>query len=685
MATCVLKPTNSASIQKAFDKTGTSKGVQLQYSDIYFSKGEYLINSRLYLNDNTKILCEKGAILTLADNAPNFGEQVPVIGQKGTFITGIEIEGLTYEGNYAKQSKTPGDHGKGYGNLFGFTNISNSTFKNVTANRNEGDGWRINGGTNLTFSDCSGYDGGHDFIHAYKCSQVKVINCSVELRANSAVRVRSSSNFMIDGCKFQDITNNAWSPAIQIENIESGKNCKSVEIKNCFILSTYGPGIWGIASTPVGTSADVNIHDNIFKQCGMMPAANKISGVGGIVLDGFTDVLIENNVLDECYGYGIGFSHYQGSGNVKGCKATIRKNIIVNTKKALYPGSISGYAIANVLGKDYYTVTASENCFYKNSGNYYGITGKSDIFADPLFVDPAKNDYSLKENSPCKGGTEDVSDAKAYLQISCTSKMDAETLKEEIKTQIVNRETSIVVIEEETEEPEEPIPSTDTIKNAMLQITTTFENSDTKLHYNYAENIGDGRGITFGCIGFCTGTYDGNILIKHYTKLNPNNTLAKYIPALDAIDNGSHNSAGGDGNPSVVGLSGFIQDVKNCDDPLFKKAQMDKLDELYYNPAMSLAEGIGAKYPLTRAFIYDMCVRHGEDGAKSVIRQAGTLQDELTFLKSMFSIREKMLKNEGLGDVDRVDGFRGIIDNINLVTPFTFVAYGDKFTIDGVL
>jgi chitosanase len=59
-------------------------------------------------------------------------------------------------------------------------------------------------------------------------------------------------------------------------------------------------------------------------------------------------------------------------------------------------------------------------------------------------------------------------------------------------------------------------------KNVILQITTTCENSDTKLAFNYAENIGDGRGITFGCIGFTTGTYDGNMLIKHYTKLNPN-------------------------------------------------------------------------------------------------------------------------------------------------------------------
>ena len=49
-------------------------------------------------------------------------------------------------------------------------------------------------------------------------------------------------------------------------------------------------------------------------------------------------------------------------------------------------------------------------------------------------------------------------------------------------------------------------------KGACLQMTTFCENAPaTTLQYNYAQNINDGSGITFGCIGFTTGTYDGNI------------------------------------------------------------------------------------------------------------------------------------------------------------------------------
>ena len=232
-------------------------------------------------------------------------------------------------------------------------------------------------------------------------------------------------------------------------------------------------------------------------------------------------------------------------------------------------------------------------------------------------------------------------------------------------------------------------------KSAMLQMTTTLENSETQLQWNYAENINDGRGITFGIIGFCTGTYDGNKLIKYYTTLNPNNPLAKYIPALNKIDAGPHNAAGGDGNPSGKSLTNFINDVHKCNDPLFKQAQLYELDQLYYNPAVTMFNHIGAKNRLTLAFIYDMCVRHGTDGAQSIINVAtsslgGTPKtgiDENVYLSKLISLRDSQLKRENLGDLDRDVGFKKVLKsgNVNLTTPFTFVAYGDSFTITGDL
>ena len=226
-------------------------------------------------------------------------------------------------------------------------------------------------------------------------------------------------------------------------------------------------------------------------------------------------------------------------------------------------------------------------------------------------------------------------------------------------------------------------------KNASLQMTTTLENSNTQLQFNYAENINDGRGITFGCIGFCTGTYDGSILIKYYTTLNPNNPLAKYIPALDAIDAGSHNAAGGDGNPDTTGLDGFIQDVQNCNDPLFKTAQLYELDQMYWNPAQSEYNALHGQYAITQALLYDATVREGSSGMQKLATQAegGQAIDELTFDQNFINAYTAAVKKENLGDTDRMAGFQAVLNsgNYNLTTPFTFTAYGDQFTITGAL
>jgi chitosanase len=240
-----------------------------------------------------------------------------------------------------------------------------------------------------------------------------------------------------------------------------------------------------------------------------------------------------------------------------------------------------------------------------------------------------------------------------------------------------------------------PTPQASGTKAKALQMTTACENSTTKLQYNYAENIGDGRGVTFGFVGFCTGTYDGNMLIKYYTKLNPSNTLAKYIPALDAIDSGSHSQNGGDSNPGTSGLDGFIKDVNSCTDPLFKEAQIYMADQLYWNPAVKIADSIGAKNPLTQAFIYDMCVNHGEDGAQDFVNKAknalggtpGTGIDENAFLSKVMDLRYSYLKTEDSAGSDRVNAFRRILTsgNVGLSAPFSFTVYGDAFTIDGAI
>lgn len=386
-----LSPRNSQELQQGLDQVG----VGMPYSELHLS-GTTLINSRLYFRDGTRITCEPNCLWKLMDNAPlsTFGLQIPIVGQKTRQITGIYVEGLTYDGNYKNQGYTTNDHGKGYGNFIGLTNCTNSTFSNIKVLNTEGDGFRING-NNLVFKNNVGRMFGHDFIHLKDCSAVQIVGNYVEARTNNAVRTRGCTNVEIKGNMFLG-TSLSYAPLIQCENIDTGDVTSGIKISQNVLKNSLGPAIWLLANTPSLASAEkVTISKNIIKNCGLMPAANRLPGVGGVIFDGFTEIDVSKNVIDGCYGYGIGYATYLSPTTKTGMTAKIFNNIIVNTKASLYPGTESGTAVF-LRNKTAYTVTSIGNCFYNNTGTYYNLSGQADIEKDPLFVDPDKDNYHLK-------------------------------------------------------------------------------------------------------------------------------------------------------------------------------------------------------------------------------------------------------------------------------------------------
>ena len=78
--------------------------------------------------------------------------------------------------------------------------------------------------------------------------------------------------------------------------------------------------------------------------------------------------------------------------------------------------------------------------------------------------------------------------------------------------------------------------STETAKNVILALTCVAENDTVTFVYNYAENINDGRGLTFDIIGFSIGTFDGTILLKRIKTKESGHPLCAYIPAFEHID-----------------------------------------------------------------------------------------------------------------------------------------------------
>ena len=223
------------------------------------------------------------------------------------------------------------------------------------------------------------------------------------------------------------------------------------------------------------------------------------------------------------------------------------------------------------------------------------------------------------------------------------------------------------------------------INDIVLQLTSLFENSTPELQYGYAENINDGRGITFGFAGFTTGTFDGNMLVKEYERLNPGNPLSKYIPVLDRID--SNNSSGM--NSDVSGLNGFEAVIAaSTSDPLFIQAQLNIADKLYASPSQAKVKQLGFKYAITQGELYDAYINHGESGAIDMINQAtsavGT-SDEKEWLKKFLEIRYDVLASDRTWAeaVDRVKVYQKLLKdgNVNLKTPMTVSVYGENFTL----
>ncbi len=238
------------------------------------------------------------------------------------------------------------------------------------------------------------------------------------------------------------------------------------------------------------------------------------------------------------------------------------------------------------------------------------------------------------------------------------------------------------------------------LMSTIFSLTTIAENSQTGFEWNYAENLHDGRGITFGIIGFTSGTYDGTSVIEEISQVNPTHKLASYLKAFQAIDELPHGDQGKTDN--IKGLQHFIADFeKYGDDFLVKKIQYELLLDEYWEPAVKLAKEIGVQNPLTLGQIYDACVNHGYDGeidAKGLIQlvQETSLEmngcpkqgiDENQWLSKFLDIREAYLSADPLWEqsLDRIRMYRKLLKqkNIMLNLPIQVKCYGNRFVIKG--
>ena len=245
------------------------------------------------------------------------------------------------------------------------------------------------------------------------------------------------------------------------------------------------------------------------------------------------------------------------------------------------------------------------------------------------------------------------------------------------------------------------LPISPAQKNAILSVVCCAENGQAVFEYNYAENLEDGNGITFGIAGFSSGAYDGTEVIQRIKELDPENPLVKYLPLFQAIDEMEHNADGC--CASTKGLEGFIGDFKKYGrDSKVKQAQLDKIDEWYWNPAAAQAMEIGAKSALTFGVLYDLCYILGieaEDasgkGMKELVKATNDVMkgspksgiDEKKWLEKLLDQWKEYIsksKDSSMKDLmGRIAMYRRLINsgNTDLKTPFKITFDGTSYTI----
>ncbi|GAA2097602.1 chitosanase [Streptomyces albiaxialis] len=228
------------------------------------------------------------------------------------------------------------------------------------------------------------------------------------------------------------------------------------------------------------------------------------------------------------------------------------------------------------------------------------------------------------------------------------------------------------------------------------QMVSVFENGTTEPQYAYAENLGDGRGVTAGRIGFTTSDGDALTVVRAYAKAVPGNPLARFVPELERLRKA--NSEDTEGLPEERYVAAWKRAAK---DEEFREIQDRQIDRRYYDPAMREADRVGLKTPLARAELYDTAVQHGAghdpDSLHALVRRttkkAGTVAEagEKKWLDTFLSTRAANLRspsNEATADewkksVDRVEAFRRLADdgNYDLDGPYELKAFGGTYDV----
>ncbi|KAJ1895952.1 hypothetical protein LPJ66_004281 [Kickxella alabastrina] len=171
-------------------------------------------------------------------------------------------------------------------------------------------------------------------------------------------------------------------------------------------------------------------------------------------------------------------------------------------------------------------------------------------------------------------------------------------------------------------------------KSIAINITSICKNGDTNSHHDYCEYLGDGRGITAGIAGFCTGTGDAWEVIQAYH--NKTGGIDEFTPMDAKLKQYAKSES-----DSKIGLGNYCKDA---------------------------AKKLGLNLCITQGQLFDTSIQHGpyddKDGMLTLIKETsakfkanasrlskstltinGHKVDEIVWLKKFLEVRTSHLKN----------------------------------------
>ena len=356
----------------------------------------YVISDTIYIGSNNILEGDPEAVIKLKDKA-GWPTDKPLITQlDSSGVNNVTIKGFEIDGNHDRN--TDKIRGKGYYNLIQFLNSENIKVYDMYMHSSHGDGLKVTKSSNIQFYNNTVYKLGHDALYAIHSSDVKAWKNKITCRTNSGLRIYNTNhvkfhNNIID-------SEGEGGAGIEVQKTDPLTVMNDIEICNNLLYETNAAGVWitGYGSEYSKDSAkDIHIHHNKFYETGIDSGTD---WAGGIVINGFHNTLIENNLFNGCYGAAI--AHKQVDDEFlapdSGYQTFVRNNIIINSQAS--PAAGEGYAIYNKL-KATHSFLLKNNCLSNNAGgNYMYASSTSDVEVDSGFIEDVSKNKSLKKEFP---------------------------------------------------------------------------------------------------------------------------------------------------------------------------------------------------------------------------------------------------------------------------------------------